>query len=535
MAASVGTPAIALAAFLTCAVAASAQEDPKIKVEKFIVKGAAGLSEEEVRAVVEPYEGSEMTLEEIREVARVLTLTYTARGHILSMAYVPEQEIKDGVVEIAVVEGVITKADLRSAPEHYSAGFLSEYAERLFNDPDVAQEDIERILLNLNDLPGLEVLGFVEPGEEAGSSVFAMDFVENHPFWMTFHYDNFGSPEISEHRASATLGLANLWDAGHWITVTNTVGFPVDHLWAIRTEYHAPVGTDGLILAAAYSHFEYEAGGVVAVLDPTGDGDAVDVWATYPILRKSGLELMLDGGLEWKVTEQKLLGTTLSNDRLSVIRAGLNFECDDDLGRNYAGVGIRRGIAGFLGSMDSTDDDASRVGAGGEFTKAEFSFARVQPVTDWFEVVGRFNAQWAVSNDPLVLSEMFGIGGPNSVRGYRIYEFSGDRGFGWGVELRLRPAFLDEVEDPFKDVSAYKLTDMIQMVLFYDYGQAKRFDPLPGEDDFRALDGWGAGIRLGYPEWVSIRYDVGFPIGGPSPVSGDAVEHYVSVDVSIKF
>ncbi len=508
---------------------------PRIRVVKFVVKGAAGLSEEAIREIVEPYEGTELTLKEIREVAAEISAAYGDEGRILTVAYVPEQEIKNGVVEIAVVEGRIVKAELDPEPAHYEPRFLLGFAERLLENPEVEQDDVVRVLKNLNDLPGLRVRGKVEAGDTAGASVLRMEVEEKHPFWASFHFDNFGYPDNSRYRASSTLGLADLWNAGHWITVTNTVGFPVDRLWAIRPEYHAPVGTNGLILSAAYTHVEHKVGGALALLEPTGDGDMADVWATHPILRRSGLDLVLDAGFEWKDLEQNLLGTRVSHDELSVFRAGFRLECQDGFGENRAFLGARRGVAGFLGAMHAEDDDASRAGAGGGFTTLEFSYVRTQPVNDWLTMIGRVNAQLDATNDPLVLSEMFGIGGPDSVRGYRIYEASGDRGFGCVVEARLRPVFLEAVKDPFDPESGRTLADMLNLVLFYDYGRIHRRDPVPGEDADTALDGCGAGIRAGYPGWVGIRYDVGRPVGGPTPVSDRHLDHYVSVDFTIRF
>ena len=511
------------------------QDPDAIRVEKFVVNGATALSEAEIRAIVAPHEGTDMTMEQIGFVATRIEIEYFARGMIFTVAFVPEQEIRDGVVEITVVEGRITRIDVTPPPSHYDEEFLRNYAQPLLDNPRPTQADLDRALLNLSALPGMNAYGTLKPGDAAGDSILTMNLEEQHPFWAALHYDNYGTRDISEHRLSATLGLANLWDLGHWITVTNIVGFPVEHLWVIRPEYHAPIGADGLILHGAYTRTDFESDGALAVLDPTGRGQMIDVWATYPIIQETDLKLGLDAGFEWKELEQQFLGVTASEDRLSILRAGLNFEYMDGFGRNFAGIGVRQGFSNFLGSNDAVDEDASRLGAGGEFTSFTFYYARYQPVTEWLALVPRFSAQYAGSSDPLPAVETFGIGGFDSVRGYPSFEFSGDRGFNWGIEAQFKPVFLGDVPDPFDENSGRSLADMFQWVLFYEHGQAEVTNPAAGQDDLEVLNGWGTGIRVGYPGWIGIRYDVAWPVSGPTPSTRERPTHYVGVDVTINF
>jgi len=117
-----------------------------------------------------------------------------------------------------------------------------------------------------------------------------------------------------------------------------------------------------------------------------------------------------------------------------------------------------------------------------------------------------------VSSAPLVASEQFGLGGPDTVRGYQYREIIGDNVFNVGTELRVLP-----IPD----------NETLQLSLGFDYGFVQQRKPAPGERKFQGLMGYGPGVRLNVPfdiasrtNYSSVRFDVGFPIS-PSKNSED--------------
>ncbi len=91
--------------------AISLPDSETIAVRRIRVTGATRVSEETLRAAVAQLEGKTVSLAELQSLAQRITRICRDRGYLLSRAYIPAQEIKDGVVEIAVLEGRL--ADLR--------------------------------------------------------------------------------------------------------------------------------------------------------------------------------------------------------------------------------------------------------------------------------------------------------------------------------------------------------------------------------------------------------------------------------------
>lgn len=97
--------------------------DGAILVHGFAVTGNSVIGTEELLALVAPVVGTWLRLTELQQAADVLTQEYRSRGYTLAKAYLPEQDIQGGIVEIAVLEGVL--GEIRVVGNaHYSSEFI---------------------------------------------------------------------------------------------------------------------------------------------------------------------------------------------------------------------------------------------------------------------------------------------------------------------------------------------------------------------------------------------------------------------------
>src|SRR6185436_17208635 len=113
---------------------------------------------------------------------------------------------------------------------------------------------------------------------------------------------------------------------------------------------------------------------------------------------------------------------------------------------------------------------------------------------EW-QVRGAVNYQY--TTDALVSGEQFGIGGPESVRGYLVRELSGDRG--WQGQFEL---YTPDVAARVKLSDAYRM----RFLAFYDYGQVRDNDPprnpLQTQDSIYSV---GLGMRMSYRKLLTLR------------------------------
>ena len=92
---------------------AAAADQVKMSVNSLRVTGASAYSETELVAVTGFSPGSELTLADLRAWRRG-SAHYHASGYFVAQAYLPAQDIKDGAVTIAVIEGRYGKVTLRN-------------------------------------------------------------------------------------------------------------------------------------------------------------------------------------------------------------------------------------------------------------------------------------------------------------------------------------------------------------------------------------------------------------------------------------
>lgn len=497
----------------------------KVRVERFTFTGYTVLSLGTLQGIVAPHEGKELTMGQIKDICQEITREYREQGYLLAWAYVPPQDVKDGVVEIAIVEGKVDRIVV-GGNRHYSRDFVSKHLGPLEGQTILSMHALERALLILNDYPKMHAEATLKPGREPGMTDIHIQVEDEYPIQYGFDYDNFGTESVSEHRMGFSVDFLNLWYLGHEVSVRAVVGAEVENLQYGRVEYRLPIGANGFRINAMVGYMNYQAtGGVFDVIEPNGEGPIYSLGASYPIIKSRETVVTLEAGFSGRDIEQRVVNFRQSYDHIRSVFAGATLDLSDHLaGRTIVTAHIRYGLGEFMGGT-MEDDEPSRVGASNEFGKVVASIMRIQRITTGLFVILKASGQY--SNDPLLASEQVGLGGAESVRGYASYDYAGDLGVTASIEFRLVPPGIGDLDDPFRG-GKYKIGDVLQLVFFGDWGEAQLNEPGANEREVVSMEGVGAGFRVTYPN-VSVRFDVGIPTAKFRPSTGDDVMYYVQV------
>ena len=147
---------------------------PKILVNTIQLSGQTLFPEAELIAATGFVPGSELSLGDLRALAAHIVQYYNQRGYFLAQAYLPAQDVTDGAVTIAVIEGRYGAIELRNQSD-----LSDRVAQRVLNGLDpgdlVATAPLERRLLLLSDIPGVHVRSTLKPGAEVGTSDLVVD------------------------------------------------------------------------------------------------------------------------------------------------------------------------------------------------------------------------------------------------------------------------------------------------------------------------------------------------------------------------
>lgn len=111
-------------------------------------------SDAELTPIYESLLGREVSLADMYGVADDLTARYRNDGYVLSRVIVPPQTIKDGVVQLRVIEGYVSETSIRGSSTG-PRSTIEKHLERVRNSRPLSASVLERELLLINDLPGI--------------------------------------------------------------------------------------------------------------------------------------------------------------------------------------------------------------------------------------------------------------------------------------------------------------------------------------------------------------------------------------------
>lgn len=455
-----------------------AQEQGKVFVKAILITGNQEIATTELQPLVAPLIGAEQSLTRLNAAARRLTAYYRRQGFAVARAYLPPQDITDGTVTIAIVEGRIAshKIDNRS---RLSDERTQAYFDQVKDGDVIKSPQIDRGLLLLQDTPGVGgSRATLQPGASSGTAELLIEIEPAKAFGGQITADNHGNRYTGEYRLGGTFSVASPLRIGDELAVSVlTSGEGLNYG---RLAYQRPVGTDGLRLGAAYFETRYKLGREFEGLDAHGTAGSASGFATYPFIRSLRKNL---NGLVW--LEDKRLKDYIDatqtdlGRKITVATLALSGSLQDALG----GGGVNRfELAVARGDLNITSPgaqalDAATARTNGGYTRISYALSRLQRLTPASHLALSVNGQWAGKN--LDSSEKISLGGINGVRAYPQGEAGGDEG--WRAALEFRHDFRSR----------------LQGTLFYDTGRVTAnhhpFDPTA--TNRRTLSGAGVGLN----------------------------------------
>jgi hemolysin activation/secretion protein len=447
------------------------------------------------------YKGRELTLDEMKEVADIVTTTYQDNGYILAQAYIPEQEIADGILKIAINEGDIGEIRVTGNSYYDERVVKRNFMEQL-NHGVIREELLEKGILLTKELPGAETRIVLEPGEEPGTANVDLQTQDSIAFNMSLDVNNFGTDLVGKERYGTSIELTEPW-WGSTVSARGVTGNRIDNSNLHSYDFSIPVGDYGTRVAVGYLKGGYAVGGTFEDLGIEGETTIYSARIAHPVLRTRNNNVTFTTGYDRKRFTQKYYKgeTEALHDKIKNFYATLDYDgLDRFLGKNLASLSYYRGRyepdLRLPSSADTTTDLRNR--------RYYANLARIQKVYGNINLMGRATVQYSANE--LHLLEKMTIGGYGTVRGHDPALFSGDYGFTLSAELLSAPPYIAD-----KVIFGQRIAQMAQLALFFDHGKVLRSDPVIGDKGSDRLSGYGAGLRLYYKDMFSFKFDWAFP------------------------
>jgi hemolysin activation/secretion protein len=466
-----------------------------IFVERFNVLGSTVFSPEELAEATQEFAGRNLSFAELLQARSAITQLYVDNGYVTSGAFIPPQTLEGNVVTIQVVEGSLEAINI-TGNRRLNASYIRSRLELAGSTPVNVPRLLEGLqLLQLDPLIE-NISADLQAGVRPGTSVLQVEVAEADTFDATLTLNNTRSPSVGSFRRQLQVSEANLLGLGDGLSIgyTNTDGSN-----GIDASYTVPLNPRNGTLRLAYGTT-----GSSVIEEPFDQVD-IDADSRY-------YELTFRQPIAQSPNEEFVLGITASRqetqteveDRPFALSAGSDAEgrtrvtavrfFQEWTQRSSQHVLAAR--SQFNLGLDLLDPTINENAPDSRFLawRGQGQWVRLLAPDTLLLVRGDLQ----LADGPLLSLEQFGLGGQETVRGYRQDALLTDNGALLSAELR------------FPILRTRRTNGVLQIVPFIDIGTAWNNE---GEDpDPSTLVGTGLGLLWRQGEDLSVRIDWGIPL-----------------------
>ncbi|MCP8350560.1 ShlB/FhaC/HecB family hemolysin secretion/activation protein [Pseudomonas sp. FBF18] len=419
-------------------VPASTPEDTRcFTIRHIVLEGAEHLGEREQRRLLEPYEGQCLGVGQLNALLKVVTDHYLNRGYITTRAYLPQQDLSSGTLQITVVEGRLDGLDSSSlaSPRELAMAFPGTTGEVL------NLRELEQLVDQLTRLPSRQAQLELVPGDEVGSSRVQLQGQRDKPWRVSATRNNDGDRSSGEQQ----MGLGLDWDSPLGLADQFSLRANQDavsdhwrHSDSQYLNYSVPWGwwTFTYSYNQSYYRTRDDSSGFTFKLD--GDSQMHQLRVERVIHRDALSKTAVNLGISHLRTNNYLDDSLIdvSSTRLSESQLGVNHGRRIGTAFLNLDAGWQQGIGAFdaqgAGNPHGTEPVA-------RYNKYSLTLSYLQPFTLWGEAFSFDSlATGQRSEDPLYSPQRISVGGLNSVRGFKQQTLTGNSGGYWRNQLRWR-------------------------------------------------------------------------------------------------
>ena len=454
---------------------------PAIYVKSFEVSGNDAIATEEILPLLADLTNQRIPFGALKAASGRVTLMYRTHGYPLAYAYVPPQDISQGIIRIKVLEGRYGEIKVNNTStlrEHAMAPVKN------FRSGEIVQANaLERNLLLLRDIPGVDVKATLAPGASVGTTDLILDVMPTSRIDGSIGIDNLGNRFTGQNRLSGSINLNNPLGLGDRLSLR---GIASDEKQSYeRVDYRIPVGRFGTQVGAAYSNMDYQLAKDFDNLEAHGSAQIMSLYVQQPLIRSRKLLVNTQAQFDHKrLSDQIDLFDTKSSKVIDTLTLSTSASNSDNWlggGLNSAGLSWSYGKLDIGGANNRAYDEATAQSQG-SFQKINASLARLQLLSERISLLAQIQGQWSDGN--LASAEKLNLGGFYGVSAYPEGEADGDLGFLAKAELR------------------YALTPRWQLSSFVDYGQVTiNKKAWANEPNDRELSGFGMGAAWSNGGW----------------------------------
>jgi len=468
-----------------------------ITVRQFEVLGSTIFSQAELDQVLLPFTNRPISFSELLQARSLITDLYVSKGYITSGAFIPPQDLENGVVKIQVIEGGLEEIKVAGTERLHP-----DYVRSRMNIATGAPLNRDRLIqalqvLQINPLIA-SISAELSAGSRDGQNILEVQISEAKSLNGQISLDNNRAPSVGSLRRKVQVSEANLTGLGDTLNLaySNTDGSN-----SYDIGYTLPINPYNGTIAFVFNNSNSN-----VIETPF---NTLDIYAN-----STSYELTFRQPIEQTPSQESAIGFTAAyrESLTSLLKIPFPLSAGADA-NGVTKVAVLRAFQEFTQrSSQSVLSLRSQfsIGLGGVFgsnVNASFPDSRFVSWRGQSQYVSLLapdtflllRGDLQFSDRPLLPSEQIGFGGQDTLRGYRQDVLLGDNGLNLSAELRIPILRIPEWEGllqivPFIDAAA----------VWNSSGQAN--------SSSNTLLGTGLGLRWRVGNSLDLRLDYGIPL-----------------------
>ncbi|SLM63257.1 ShlB/FhaC/HecB family hemolysin secretion/activation protein [Dickeya aquatica] len=376
-----------------------------------------------------PYVGQCVQLAQINQLVHDVSNWYIERGYVTSRAFLREQDLSGGELQLEILEGRVEAITVNQATAGLTRAAFAGMEGQVLN-----LRDIEQGMEQMNRLPSQQVTVEIAPGREAGYSRVNLTRAVRGPVSGSVTLDNSGQRSTGVWQLSGSLVVDNvLGVADQWfVSPGHSSRFASSHdARSVQAGMTVPWGYWTLGYSYSQSHYRNIFINRDYPWDSAGRSDTHRLSLSRVVYRNARMKTALSATVSRRSSRHTLNGTVLPSGRqFSSVSLGLGHSQTLWGGLATFNPGYSRGVRWLGGETDAGREAGAPRAA---FNKWTLSASYAHPLADGVGYLGSLYGQYAA--DRLYGVEQLTLGGESSVRGIRSQYTAGNRGLYWRNEM----------------------------------------------------------------------------------------------------
>ncbi|TQV85890.1 ShlB/FhaC/HecB family hemolysin secretion/activation protein [Aliikangiella coralliicola] len=447
-----------------------------------------------------------VTLGQIEGVADSITRFYRERGFILAKAYIPKQEVRDGIVNLTLLLGMLGEVKV-NGNDLYAVDTIQSVFDNLMSQP-ITNKSVEENLFIINSFPGINVDGYFEPGTQVGDTRLNINVKQENRYNANVRVDNHGTDESGLYRVFVDGQINNLFGSADSLNLSVLQAMSPENTTFGKLNFESNLFSSKFRLGIDLSQNQFivDQSQVASNINLNGKVDVAGITGRYIAERSrkenSSYEIRYETiKSDLQIGDLPDIGNFL-DEELTHLSATYHFDILDDVNKRLHEGSVKL-ISGKFDMGAATGQKESYQILFGEYSL--LSFVKVPFTEIDSRLILRSNLQYSGTN--LSALARFSLAGPTRTRGFSPSLFTADDALYLGADWIFKSPDLFDF-----NIGSTSFKDIVRPFVFIDYSYGLQYSLVEDESDTTGqLGDVGFGLQFSHADF-SGNLQVGFPV-----------------------